>query len=164
MRLLDTGTIGEYNGSIKATTGVVSAYADVEGVVTAKPVTRGDVNMDGNVDINDVTTLIDYLLGSGITIDTVAADLDGDNGITINDVTALIDLLLAGPAKVLMWIATPADGGIFIDNPTDEMLEIYDLDAVCLKTVKGSSNCTIELPAGIYIVSGDTRSSKVVVK
>jgi endonuclease I len=164
MRLLDTGTIGEYYGSITATTGDVSAYADVEGVVTAKPVTRGDVNMDGNVDINDVTTLIDYLLSNNITIDTVAADLDGDNGITINDVTALIDLLLAGPAKVLMWIATPADGGIFVENPTDELLEIYDMDAVCLKTVKGYENCTIELPAGIYIVSGDTRSSKVVVK
>lgn len=164
MRLVNTGTVGEYYGQLTATTGVVSAYADVEGVVTAKPVMTGDVNMDGLVDINDVTTLIDYLLGTSVTIDEQAADLDHDNGITINDVTALIDVLLTGPSKNLMWIATPADGGIFIDNPTDEQLEIYDLDAVCLRTVKGNGNYKIDLPAGIYLVSGDTRSSKVVVK
>ena len=57
----------------------------------------GDVNMDGSVNITDVTTLIDYLLdGTTVGIDTVAADVTIDGAIDISDVTALIDLLLAG--------------------------------------------------------------------
>ena len=55
----------------------------------------GDVNHDGAVSIDDVTALIDYLLGSGDVCET-CADLNGDNVISIDDVTALIDKLLSG--------------------------------------------------------------------
>ena len=55
----------------------------------------GDVNMDGKVGIDDVTALIDILLGSVlIDYDMDAADVDRDGRLTINDVTALIDMLL----------------------------------------------------------------------
>ena len=55
----------------------------------------GDVNMDGKVGIDDVTALIDILLGSVlIDYDMNAADVDRDGRLTINDVTALIDMLL----------------------------------------------------------------------
>lgn len=62
-----------------------------------EPVLRGDVNKTGNVDITDVTALIDYLLGgdaSAINLD--AADCNQVDGINISDVTALIDFLLSG--------------------------------------------------------------------
>ena len=54
----------------------------------------GDVNGDGNVSIADVTALIDYLLGSGGTINEDGADVNQDGNISIADVTALIDMLL----------------------------------------------------------------------
>lgn len=54
----------------------------------------GDVNDDGVVNISDVTTLIDYLLGSDRNINEVNADLNYDHVINISDVTALIDFLL----------------------------------------------------------------------
>ena len=58
---------------------------------------RGDVNMDHRVTIEDVTDLIDILLGSVLTVyDMNAADADRDGRITINDVTVLIDYLLTG--------------------------------------------------------------------
>lgn len=58
---------------------------------------RGDVNDDGRVNINDVTSLIDYLLSGYITpFDAENADVDGDGFININDVTTLIDMLLQG--------------------------------------------------------------------
>lgn len=58
---------------------------------------RGDVNGDGAVTIDDVTCLIDYLLGgSGVTIDIEAADTNASGSVTIDDVTVLIDLLLNG--------------------------------------------------------------------
>ena len=55
----------------------------------------GDVNEDGKVAINDVTTLIDYLLGGSLEhFNALNADVNQDTKITISDVTALIDLLL----------------------------------------------------------------------
>jgi hypothetical protein len=54
----------------------------------------GDVDGDGNINISDVTALIDLLLTDGSM--TAGADVDGDGNLTISDVTALIDMLLTG--------------------------------------------------------------------
>lgn len=57
----------------------------------------GDVNNDGVVNIADVTSLIDYLLGGNTAgINTAAADVDDNQIVNIADVTALIDKLLSG--------------------------------------------------------------------
>ena len=57
----------------------------------------GDVNMDGRISIDDVTDLIDILMGSVLTVyDMNAADVDRDGRISISDVTDLIDMLLRG--------------------------------------------------------------------
>ena len=58
---------------------------------------RGDVGNDGNVSIEDVTDLIDYLLtgdASGISLANADTDLDGN--VTISDLTTMIDYLLTG--------------------------------------------------------------------
>ena len=55
---------------------------------------RGDVDGDTNVNIADVTALIDILLNG--TAAPEAADVDGDTNVNIADVTALIDMLLNG--------------------------------------------------------------------
>ena len=58
---------------------------------------RGDVNMDNEVAINDVTALIDYLLNGDATgISLENADCNLVDGVTIADATALIDYLLNG--------------------------------------------------------------------
>lgn len=54
----------------------------------------GDVNDNGVLDIEDITMLIDHLLGGNDNVDTDIADVDADGIVTINDVTALIDRLL----------------------------------------------------------------------
>ena len=57
----------------------------------------GDVDGDGNVNISDVTALIDYLLSGNVSgINVNAADCNQDGCINISDVTALIDFLLSG--------------------------------------------------------------------
>ena len=53
----------------------------------------GDVDHDGKVSIDDVTSLIDGLLGGHVTC-TTCADVDADGDVSIADVTALIDKLL----------------------------------------------------------------------
>jgi hypothetical protein len=58
---------------------------------------RGDVNMDNEVAINDVTALIDYLLNGDATgISLENADCNLVDGVTIADATTLIDFLLNG--------------------------------------------------------------------
>ena len=167
VRLADTGTVGEFYGSITATTGVVSAYADVEGSVTAKPVKLGDVTMDGVVDISDATTLINYLLsGFASPFDSEAADMNQDGLIDITDATTLINYLLSGSSNVMVgqWDAVPVDGGIRVENYSNEVLEVYDLDANCHAVILTPGEVGLELPQGIYIVAGDMVSRKVVVK
>ena len=63
-----------------------------------EPVTvvRGDVNQDGDIDIIDVTELIDYLLsGNSTAINLENADCDQNNYLDISDVTTLVDYLLS---------------------------------------------------------------------
>ena len=59
-------------------------------------VLAGDVNGDGEVNVNDVNAVIDMIL-SDSTVDAQArqrADLNGDGEINISDVNAIIDLIL----------------------------------------------------------------------
>ena len=165
VRLTSTANLGSFNGTISATTSLVSAYADVTGQVHPR---RGDVNKDGAVSISDVTVLIDYLLGGSVeSFDEDAADVNEDTQISISDVTSLIDVLLSGESSVLTnchWDAVPAVGGISIENPMGEYLEIFDMDANVVATCNESSNSTIQLPSGIYMVTSDSISRKVVVK
>ena len=58
---------------------------------------RGDVNGNGDVKIDDVTALIDYLLsGDASSINIANADCNQNGDVKIDDVTALIDYLLSG--------------------------------------------------------------------
>ena len=162
VRLASTAEMGEYQGTITATAGVAAAYADISGEVTAPAVTPGDVNMDGKVNVSDVTALIAFILGNEVTpFNVMAANLNGDNDINVADVTALISMIL-NSGSATAWKSLPAPGGIYIDNPLGEMLEVYDLNANLVASTANSGN--IDLPSGIYLVTGDSRSRKVVVK
>lgn len=70
----------------------------IPGGTTPPDYIRGDVNKDGQVNISDVTVLIDHLLTNNFVetdeFNPLAADCNQDNGINISDVTALIDFLL----------------------------------------------------------------------
>lgn len=56
---------------------------------------RGDVNGDGDVTMDDLSALINYLLtddATGLNIDAANCDLQG--GVTMDDLSALINFLL----------------------------------------------------------------------
>lgn len=86
------------SGSHHATLDVICPNAGVplirvylEG--TATPPTAGDLDYDGMITINDVTSVIDLLMMGACP--SSQADVDGDGTLSINDVTDLIDLLLS---------------------------------------------------------------------
>ncbi len=61
-------------------------------------VASGDVNGDGKASIDDVVSLIDYLLsGNAGSIDVANADVNQDGSVSIDDVVSLIDNLLSQP-------------------------------------------------------------------
>ena len=80
--------------------------------VDADDFLRGDTNQDGNVNIADVTNLIDYLLSDTMPEDQAQpCDTNQDGMVNISDVTNLIDYLLNG-----IWeddSTQPADGEVF---------------------------------------------------
>ena len=69
-------------------------YFALDNIKIAPKTMRGDVNGDDSVNISDLTTLIDLLLGTGSA--SAAADCNKDGSVNISDVTALIDFLLSG--------------------------------------------------------------------
>jgi len=80
----------------------------------------GDLNCDGYVDINDVTAMIDQVLGNNPPISLENADLNFDGGIDIVDITELIDVLL-GNSQL---------------PPKDNNAKPYTVNGVTFKMVK----------------------------
>ncbi|MBQ2490946.1 MAG: chitobiase/beta-hexosaminidase C-terminal domain-containing protein [Muribaculaceae bacterium] len=52
----------------------------------------GDVNGDGEVDVRDITALIDIIMGNSEV--TIPADVNGDTEVDVRDITALIDIIM----------------------------------------------------------------------
>ena len=72
--------------------GDMTLYAKWEPVVVSKP---GDANGDGNVDVQDVTAIINRILGNNPSpFDATNADVNGDGSIDVLDVTAVINIIL----------------------------------------------------------------------
>ncbi|MCQ2291446.1 MAG: dockerin type I domain-containing protein [Muribaculaceae bacterium] len=54
------------------------------------------MNEDDVLDVSDVTSLINYLLGTKSLPDITKADINGDFEVNVSDVTVLINLILGG--------------------------------------------------------------------
>ena len=101
-----TITVGAVDGTAVPATCFVTVYTE-----------RGDVNMDGFINISDVTDMIDYLLGAEMTdFKGDNADLNGDGKISISDVTDLIDYILSGKWP---WTPLPTTYSIIFDATID---------------------------------------------
>ncbi len=86
-----------------ATIGILSNYSFYQlknlklEFVTEAAVVAGDVNRDGTISIDDVTALVNIVLGkddANSQYDHTAADVNKDGSVTIADVTALVNQIL----------------------------------------------------------------------
>ena len=53
----------------------------------------GDINLDGNVEVSDVTTLVN-MIHNGETANLELADINADGKVNVSDVTALVNIIL----------------------------------------------------------------------
>ena len=122
----------------------------------------GDVNGDGNVNISDVTALINALLTDFSEIDVNAADVNGDGNISIADVTSLINFLLTGnSSKSLKYIHAQAVEKFAL---TDDALVLplismksgetraIDVQLVNNEHTYTALQCELVLPQGLELV------------
>ena len=91
--------LGTFNFKVQPvyTDGTTGQFSNIEQVTLGgdDDTLKGDVNCDGDVNVNDVTVLVNYILGKNPSpFDSVAADVNEDTAINVNDVTALINLIL----------------------------------------------------------------------
>ena len=90
---------GEYSAAVQAIKTYLNQrfeYLDTKfKELAASSTSKGDINGDGEVNVADVTTLVDYILGKNPTnCDESACDINGDNEINVSDVTSLVDIIL----------------------------------------------------------------------
>lgn len=88
--------IGKYSIETRCDNDFVIVSFEVDrSVAGGDGISPGDVNMDGAIDVADITSLISFVLGNtpGIFFEEVA-NLNGDSSIDVADVTALIGLVL----------------------------------------------------------------------
>ena len=81
------GWLGETSTEVA---GAIDFHPQAEAVETA-----GDANADGKVDVSDVTTVINLILGqNAVKYNPVAADANADTKVDVSDVTTVINLIL----------------------------------------------------------------------
>ena len=74
-----------------------SKFEHIEGIDTGDEpgLDLGDLNGDGNVDVTDVSILIDVVLGKDAPLaDGAVTDLNNDGNVDVSDVSLLIDIIL----------------------------------------------------------------------
>ena len=71
---------------------------------------NGDVNGDKEINVLDVTELVDYILGNASSDFIVAnADVTEEGEVDVNDVSAVVDTILKGNNKVLKVVINLSD-------------------------------------------------------
>ena len=86
--------VGRQYGTSTVTVSSVDGRATPDScVVTVAGANPGDVNGDGRVNVSDVTTLINMILGI-VPTNQEAADVNGDGRVNVSDVTVIINIIL----------------------------------------------------------------------
>lgn len=80
---------------IAAETEILQGYYDALKAWVEEPFVMGDVNLDGEVNVSDVTALVSIILESTSSSQNIGnADVNEDGAVNVSDVTALVSIIL----------------------------------------------------------------------
>jgi len=79
-----------YNGNV-----MIRSIVDTNSAITCPP---GDLNLDGNVNVQDILGMVNSILGAiQLTEDqTCSADMNGDGFVNVMDITIVVNIILNG--------------------------------------------------------------------
>ena len=117
---------------------------------------RGDVNNDGEVNIADVNTLIDIILGGNFDAMTMLrADVNGDGEIGIADINEVQDIILTPSSHAPAVVNN--DDQLHLDDVTLRPGEQRTLDVTLDRaTAYSALQCDLMLPQGLSLVEAST--------
>ena len=113
---------------------------------------KGDVNADGEVNVADINSCIDIILGGDANSDVRSrADVNGDAEINVADINAIIDIILG--AHHSMKHSINCDDLLHVDDVTMKPGEVRALNVMLDNANRYSGlQFDIVLPAGITLV------------
>ncbi len=113
---------------------------------------RGDVNNDGEVNIADVNTLVDIILGGKFDDGTMRrADVNEDGEIGLADINTVLDIIL-GPSNMTATVVD-TDDQLHLDDVAMRPGDERTLDLVLDNASSYSAlQCDITLPQGLALV------------
>ena len=119
----------------------------------AKTGMKGDVNLDGTVNIADINLLIDYILRDHITSEMLErGDVNGDNTINIADINEVIQIILGSGTRAQVQVNT--SDLLHISNLTLRPGETGTMHVTVDNAVHYSGlQCDIVLPDGLTLVN-----------
>ena len=92
-----TGGRGSLYNVRMSTPDAVSHRLDrVEYTVTVAAAIKGDVNMDGHVDVGDIMAIINVMAGQPGQLNVTAADVNMDGHTDVGDIMAVINIMAGG--------------------------------------------------------------------
>ena len=93
-KMIQVLSVGDGTATITVTSADGMADPTTCVIIVRNPST-GDLNGDGEINVSDVTSLINLILGHlQSKLSTSQADVNGDGQLNVNDVTALINMIL----------------------------------------------------------------------
>ena len=122
---------------------------------------KGDVNLDGNVNIADINLLIDYILRDKVNSETLErGDVNADNAINIADINVVIQIILGAPgAKMpVSTLDMIHMNDLFLSPGEVGMLHVTVDNASRYSALQ----CDIVLPDGLTLVDVTTTGANVV--
>ena len=78
----------------------IIGFDNVTLTLTSRPISQGDVNEDGIIDISDIVAIINHI--AGVTM-RANADVNNDTSVDISDIVAIINLIAHKQADNIRW-------------------------------------------------------------
>jgi hypothetical protein len=134
----------KYNPTCVPVIEAMEVQTEFVGIAEDECDNNGDLNGDGGVNVNDIVTLVQYVLGN-VTLDdaqSCRADINGDSSIDVLDIVGIVQVILGTRGEAATSATfTRTDSGL-------EMSANGVVDAIEVTLVHGD-NFKIELNEGV---------------
>ena len=159
--------MGDYYVSVQSIDGsyIGSEFSSEEKYTVTSSYKLGDSNGDDGINILDLTTNLDYILGNNPTVFVnEVADVNGDGKIDVVDISGIVNLILNGEGGVARGSEyDPYDWEYFSNKPVGEASLVYTRDRVYLENEKDVTSLQFSIDSSVQYELSDELDNMTVV-